>query len=86
MCVRRLAGRDASGSDSALSQKLYLAYNCRAIDGRRCIDNTPEHQQREGMSGPMNARLQGNLNACITRDLKNIMYCFDGIKVRAPVV
>jgi len=67
--------------DSSLTSHLFLNYNCRAIDGDLCLDNTPD------IGGDRNydATLV-SINPCVSRDIKDIIYCLGGIKVLFPLI
>ncbi|KAF2072405.1 hypothetical protein CYY_006280 [Polysphondylium violaceum] len=67
--------------DSSLTSHLFLNYNCRAIDGDLCLDNTPD------IGGDRNYdAVLVSINPCVSRDIKDIIYCLGGIKVLFPLI
>lgn len=71
-----LPAGDGPLQDGSLAGKVHVAYNCRAMDGRRCLDTS---------GSGADAWALGNLNACITRDVKDMMCSFGGIRALVPL-
>ncbi|GAM17220.1 hypothetical protein SAMD00019534_003950 [Acytostelium subglobosum LB1] len=74
-------GKSSHATDQSLTNRLFLSYNCRAIDGDICLDNTPNI----GVDRNCDAALV-SINPCISRDIKDIIYCLGGIKVLFPLI
>jgi hypothetical protein len=56
------------GNDNTLTNKLYWNYNCRAIEGKMCVDNSPD----KTLDYSLDAKIVG-VNSCVTRDVKGIL-------------
>eukprot|EP01132_Coremiostelium_polycephalum_P009076 gene9076-11116_t len=67
--------------DSSLTSHLFLNYNCRALEGDLCLDNTPDI----GGDRNFDATLV-SINPCVSRDIKDIIYCLGGIQVLFPLI
>ncbi|EGG24619.1 BEACH domain-containing protein [Cavenderia fasciculata] len=67
--------------DSSLTSRLFLNYNCRAIEGDICLDNS----LASGGDHNKDATLV-SINPCVSRDIKDIIYCLGGIKVLLPLI
>eukprot|EP01133_Synstelium_polycarpum_P008387 gene8387-9862_t len=80
--VEGAASRHATHTfDAALTSRLFLNYNCRALEGDLCLDNTPD----TGGDRNLDAKLV-SINPCVSRDIKDIIYCLGGIKVLFPLI
>ena len=64
-----------------LPSKIFLHFNCRARVGKFYLDIAPETNRDRRLD----AKVLGNLNACSTRDVKDIIHCLGGIKVLFPL-
>eukprot|EP00026_Physarum_polycephalum_P000200 Phypoly_transcript_00200.p1 GENE.Phypoly_transcript_00200~~Phypoly_transcript_00200.p1 ORF type:complete len:1988 (-),score=255.41 Phypoly_transcript_00200:62-5914(-) len=68
------------GTDNTLTSKLYWNYNCRAVEGKMCVDNSPD----KTLDYSLDAKIVG-VNSCVTRDVKDIIHCLGGLKVLFPL-
>lgn len=66
--------------DGSLASKLILSYNCRARDSLYFFDTSEATDKKI-----YDAQIYGNLNSCITRDVKDIIHCLGGTKVLLPL-
>ena len=64
-----------------LNSHIFLHYNCKATRGKKCFDNTPDKNRDKSLD----ATITGNLNTCITRDVKDMLHCLGGIQVLLPL-
>ncbi len=53
------------GADNTLTPRLFWNYNCRAVEGKMCVDNSPD----KTLDFSLDAKIVG-VNSCITRDVK----------------
>jgi hypothetical protein len=67
--------------DSAITPKIFLHYNCKAQKGTLFLDNTPEKNRDR----TLDAKRLGNLNSCVTRDVRDMIHCIGGIKALLPL-
>lgn len=57
------------GNDNGLTSKLYWNFNCRAVDGKMCVDNSPD----KTLEFSLDAKIVG-VNSCVTRDVKGLIF------------
>jgi len=67
--------------DSTITPKIFLHYNCKAQKQAMILDNTPEKNRDK----PLDGKRLGNLNSCITRDVRDMIHCIGGINVLLPL-
>ncbi|GAM18020.1 hypothetical protein SAMD00019534_011950 [Acytostelium subglobosum LB1] len=67
--------------DQSLTSRLFLSYNCRAIEGDQCLDTTPNIGADRHFDGTLHS-----VHPCVSRDIKDIIYCLGGIKVLFPLL
>ncbi|EFA75292.1 BEACH domain-containing protein [Heterostelium album PN500] len=79
--VEGISTKNSHTFDQSLTNRLFLNYNCRAIEGDLCLDNTPNIGGDRNYDATLVA-----INPCVSRDIKDIIYCLGGIKVLFPLI
>eukprot|EP01119_Soliformovum_irregulare_P006368 TRINITY_DN1829_c0_g1_i4.p1 TRINITY_DN1829_c0_g1~~TRINITY_DN1829_c0_g1_i4.p1 ORF type:complete len:2863 (-),score=933.99 TRINITY_DN1829_c0_g1_i4:39-8627(-) len=71
--------------DGILAKSIFLCYNAKAVlDGKVCLDNTPEKTREAPLDAQMNLRNSIGIT-CSTRDVRDIIHCLGGIKICFPL-
>jgi hypothetical protein len=72
-----LTGKFASILDGSLTKLIFINFNAKVLDGKVAIDNTPERPKDKLLSAKM-----FSVNICVARDVKDVIHCLGGMKVR----